>query len=69
MAVLEEARAWLEMMKEHTDCCGTPIVRKLVAALEKERRHCLHLGRTHNAGGWHCQECGQRGPVSTHPTV
>lgn len=27
-------------------------------------RHCQHLGRTHHTGGWHCPECGQRGPAS-----
>jgi hypothetical protein len=35
MTVLEQARGWLEAMKAHTDCCGTPVVRKLVAELEK----------------------------------
>lgn len=35
MTLLEEAREWLEKMKEHTDCCGTPIVRRLVSHMER----------------------------------
>lgn len=38
MSVLDEARAWLEKMKDHTDCCGTPIVRKLAAECERLER-------------------------------
>lgn len=29
-----EAQLHLENMKAHTDCCGTPIVRKLLAHIE-----------------------------------
>lgn len=39
MTVLDEASAWLEKMKDHTDCCGTPIVRKLVAEVDRLRAH------------------------------
>lgn len=34
MSLIEEAREWLEKMKAHTDCCGVPMVRKLVQALD-----------------------------------
>lgn len=43
MSVVEEARAWLEKMKDHTDCCGTPIVRKLVAEIERLNTECDDL--------------------------
>ena len=28
-----EAQEWLDKMREHTECCGTPMVRRLLAAL------------------------------------
>lgn len=35
MTLLEEARQHLEKMREHTDCCGMPIFRRMVAELER----------------------------------
>lgn len=32
-ALVQEAQDWLEKMAAHTECCGTPLVRRLVAAL------------------------------------
>ena len=31
MSANQEAKQWLELMKAHTECCGTPVMRKLLA--------------------------------------
>lgn len=35
MSLLEEAKAHMEKMRDHTDCCGMPIFRRMVAELER----------------------------------
>lgn len=35
MTLLEEAKAHMEKMKEHTDCCGMLIFRRMTAELER----------------------------------
>lgn len=34
MTLLEEAKAHMETMREHTDCCGMPIFRRMVKEVE-----------------------------------
>ena len=34
MTLLEEAKAHMEKMREHTDCCGMPIFRRMVERVE-----------------------------------
>lgn len=34
MPILKDARDHLEKMREHTDCCGMPVFRELVAHVE-----------------------------------
>ena len=35
MTLLEEAKAHMEKRREHTDCCGVPVFRRMVAELER----------------------------------
>lgn len=39
----------------------------LVAVINGISQTCRHYSRTHNTGGWHCPDCGMRGPAQLNP--
>ncbi len=43
MDLREEARLHLEKMAAHTDCCGTPLIRKMLGYIELHAGDCLSL--------------------------
>lgn len=71
MDILDKLRAVADMLGE--DNPGS-IARHAADEIERLRaenakftamhqRTCPHMARTHNTGGWHCPECGKRGPI------
>ena len=60
MDIREEARQHLEKMKEHVDCCGTPMVRKMLSHIELHAGDCLSLDNEVTLMRDHWQEAEAR---------
>jgi hypothetical protein len=43
MDLRQEAREYLEKMAAHTECCGVPLVRKMLSHIELHAGDCLSL--------------------------